>query len=108
HRAAIPSRPREAVGFPIPDPASGLDDRGALRDQPFAGEPAAAVVVPVAFAALLPGAAQVGVQAAAGSLVGPDVPIDGFVTDPEAALVAGPAGELLRTPEFPELGVHTS
>src|SRR3989442_1361734 len=75
---------------------------GPRRDRPFAGQPPPAVVAAVAFAALLAGAAQVVVQRAAAALVGPDVAVDGFVTDREQLEAAQPPRHLLGTPIFPE------
>src|SRR6266566_4486978 len=72
------------------DLRAGLGRQGARRDRPFAGQPPPAVGAAVAFAALLAGAAQVVVQRAAAALVGPDVAVDGFVTDREQVEAAQP------------------
>src|SRR5436190_5683782 len=84
------------------DLRAGLGRHGARRDRPFAGQPPPAVVAAVAFAALLAGAAQVAVQRAAAALVGPDVAVDGFVTDREQVEAAQPPRHLLGAPIFPE------
>src|SRR6266480_3390760 len=84
------------------DLRAGLGRQGARRDRPFAGQPPPAVVAAVAFAALLAGAAQVAVQRAAAALVGPDVAVDGFVTDREQVEAAQPPRHLLGAPIFPE------
>src|SRR5204863_215028 len=86
----------------MPDLCTGLGRRGARRDRPFAGQPPPAVVAAVAFAALLAGAAQVVVQRAAVALVGPDVAVDGFVTDRKQVEAAQPPRHLLGAPIFPQ------
>src|SRR6266699_7265859 len=84
------------------DLRAGLGRQGARRDRPFTGQPPPAVVAAVAFAALLAGAAQVAVQRAAATLVGPDVAVDGFVTDREQVEAAEPPRHLLGAPIFPQ------
>jgi hypothetical protein len=101
----MPFRPEDGVRLPIPDPLSSPDDGRALGDRPFAGEPAAAVVVAIPLPALLGMPAQVRVQRAAGSLVGSNMPVDRLVADAEGALVAEPPSDLLGAPELAELGV---
>jgi hypothetical protein len=92
------------IGLPVTDPAPRLHDRRTSGDRPLPREPAPTVVVAVALAALLAGAAQVGVETAAGALVGPDVPVDGLVADLELVLAPEAAGDLFGTPVLPELG----
>src|SRR6266581_2960806 len=82
--------------------APGLDRRGARADRPLAGEPAAAVVAAVALPALFARAPQVLIQRTAGAFVGPDVAVDRFMADGERAVAPQPAGDLLRTPIFPQ------
>jgi len=103
----VPARvgAEDGVRFPIPDPASGVDDRGARGDGPFPGEPAPAVVVAIALPARLGVATQVRVQCAARPFVGPDMPVDRLMADPEPALLAEPPGDLLRAPELTKLGI---
>src|SRR5256885_1669048 len=86
----------------MPDLRTGLGRRGARRDRPFAGQPFPVVVAAVAFAALLAGAAQVVVQRAVAALLGPDVAVDGFVTDREQVEAAQSFRHLLGAPIFPE------
>src|SRR5947207_13604984 len=86
----------------MPDLRAGLGRQGARRDRPFAGQPPPAVVAAVAFAPLLARAAQMSVQRAAAALVGPDVAVDGFVTDREQVEAAQPPRHLLGAPIFPE------
>jgi len=103
----VPARvsAEDRVRLPIPDPAAGVDDRGARGDRPFAGEPAATVVVAVALAALLGVPAQVQVQRAARPFVSPDMPVDRLVADPQPTLVAEAPRDLLGAPELAELGI---
>src|SRR6266496_4176603 len=77
---------------------SGCARRRAGADRTFAREPPAAVVAPVAFPALLAGAAQVLVQLPALALVRPDIAIDRLVADPEFLVEPQPPGDLLGAP----------
>lgn len=86
------------IHFPVAQLGARLDDLRPGGDGPFPGQAAAAVVAAVAFPPLFARAAQVGVQGAAGVLVGPDVAGDGFVTDREPLLALEAAGDLLGTP----------
>ena len=95
----------DGIAFPVADARTGLDDSRPGRDGAFAGEATTAVVVAIAFAALLRAAAQVSVQGAARPFVGPTMPVDRLVADPEPALVAQAAGDLLRAPALAELAV---
>src|SRR5712671_1891125 len=90
----------------MPDLCAGLGRRGARRDRPFAGQPPPAVVAAVAFAALLPGAAQVRVQRPAGGFVRPEVAIDRFVADRELVVCSQPASNLLGAPILPHERLH--
>ena len=82
--------------------AAVLNRGRSLLDHALAGEPAAAVVGPVALAALLHGAAQVPVQLAALAQVAPDVAVDGLVADGERPARAQVPGDLLRAPAPPQ------
>src|SRR2546422_8892504 len=68
----------------------------------LAGQAAAAVIAPVAFAPLFARSAQVGVQVAAQAVVGPDVAVDRLMADRELPLAPQPAGDLLGTPVLPQ------
>jgi hypothetical protein len=76
------------------------------RNRPLAREASPAVVGPIAFSLLFPGAAEVPVQRPARALVCPDPPIDRLVTDPQLPLAPEPAGDLFRAPVLAQEGLH--
>src|SRR5579859_1607852 len=92
------ARPEHGVPLPMPQLPTRLDDPWPRAEWTFPREAAPTVVAAVAFAALLPGPAEVAVKLAPGRLIGPDVAIDGLVADRELAVAPQPAGDLLGTP----------
>lgn len=90
--------PVNRVAFPVSDPAPLCDDGGALLKHPLAREASSTVILPIAFAAPLLGAPQVGPEDAAALFILPDPLVDRFVAhhgQPEAAQAAH---DLFRTP----------
>lgn len=90
------------VAFPVADPAPLCDDGGALLEHPLAREASSTVILPIAFAAPLLGAPQVGPEDATALFILPDPQVDRFVAhhgQPEAAQAAH---DLFRTPAPPE------
>lgn len=104
--AVLRARARHGVSLPVADALARLDLGRALRDHPLPGEPAAAVVSPVALTPLLPGSAQVGVELPAAPLVAPDVAVDGLVAGGESPRQAQVPGDMLGAPLSPEQPVH--
>ncbi len=98
----------DGIDFPVADPLAGLHDSRARRDWPLPGEASATVVGAVPFATVFPATPQIRVQGPVCALVGPDVPVDRLVTDPQPTLVAEPASNLLGTPQLAELGMDLS
>jgi hypothetical protein len=66
----------DGVDFPVPEVAAREHVGGALRDMALAGESSAAVIAPVALAAVLARAAKVLMQAASAAPVVPDMAVD--------------------------------
>src|SRR5579859_1569422 len=99
------ARPEHGVPLPMPELPTRLDDPWPRADQALAREAAPAVVAAVAFAPLLPRAAEVAVKLAPGRLIRPDVAIDGLVADRELPVAAQPAGHLLGTPVLAHQGL---
>src|SRR6266581_2890476 len=77
------ARPEHGVTFPVAALRPCVDDGRARRDRPLPGHPAAAVVVAVALAALLPRPAQVAVEPVAGRAVAPHLAPDRAAVAPE-------------------------
>lgn len=74
----------------------------------FTGEPTAAVIGRVAFAARFAGAAQVGIEHAAFLLIAPDVAVDGLVAGRERVGGAQVSGDLFGAPSSAEQSVDLS
>src|SRR3989304_1319684 len=98
-RPGLP-RPEHRVAFPMPDARAVHRAGGPRRDGALPGEAPAAVVCPVAFAAVLPRTAEMQIELAARSLVGPEVPVDGLVTDLQEPAAMKPARDLFWAPVF--------
>jgi hypothetical protein len=96
----------ERVDFPMSHQGASLGRVGSRGDVPFPGQPSATVVGAVAFSALLSGAPQVGVEVATCGLVGPDIAVDGLVTDREPSLGLEAPGDLFGAPEALEAPGH--
>src|SRR5256712_2560349 len=94
--------PQHGVRLPMAHLGARVGRRGAGADRALAGQAAAAVIAPVAFAPLFARSAQVGVQVAAQALVGPDGAVDRLVADREPPLAPRPAGDLLGPPVLPQ------
>jgi len=90
----------------VPGLLSPLHRDRPLIDHALAGEPPAALVSPVALAALLHGAAQIPVQQPAMAQVTPDVAVDGLVADREPPARAQVPGDLLGAPAAPQQPPH--
>ena len=101
----IPFGADDGIGFPVADALAGFDDGGTRRDQTFPGESAATVVGAIPFAALFLPTAQIRVPGPAGALVGPDVPLDRLVTNPEAVFPAPATRDLFGAPVLVEPGM---
>ena len=94
--------PVNRVAFPVADPAPLCDDGRALWEHPLAREPSSTVVLPIAFAAPLLGAPQVGPKDAAALFILPDPQVDRFVAHHGQPEAAQSAHDLFRTPAPPE------
>jgi len=89
----------ERVDFPMSHLGASLGRVGSRGDMPFSGQPSATVVGAVAFSALLSGTPQVGVELSSCGFVGPDIAVDGLVTDRELSLGPEAPGDLFGAPE---------
>ena len=86
------------VGFPVSDAGAVVGSGGSDLDRPLSGQSPSRVVGTVSFASQLGGPAQVLVEGAAASLVGPDMEIDGLMADLEPVYAFQPPGDLLGAP----------
>jgi hypothetical protein len=88
----------DSIAFPIAEARPTFDDRRSLCDHALAGEATAAVVTPIAFAALFAGPTQVAPERAAGGLVAPDPEVDRLVAHHRQTLEPAPPHDLRGTP----------
>lgn len=93
---------QDGIALQVTNAGPVLGTRWPLRDGFLTSEPASRVVATVSFAALLSGTPEMDVEGPTPLSVGPDVAVDGLVTDGELALPTEPAGDLLRTQILPE------
>ena len=96
----------ERVDFPMSHLGASLGRVGSRGDVPFSGQPSATVVGAVAFSAFLSGAPQVGVELATGGFAGPDIAVDGLVTDGEPSIGPEAPGDLFGAPQAFEVPGH--
>ena len=73
----------------------------------LASQLAAAVIAPVALAAILARPAQMHIQTAPAGFIVPDMPVDGLMTDAQHTLPAQMPRHLLRAPLLAQQSVHT-
>ena len=92
----------DGIDLPMSEGLPGFNALGALRDVALPGQAAPAVIGTVTLSALLDGTTKVGIQVAAGFLVGPDVQVNAFVADTYKILPLQISGSLLGTPFEPK------
>jgi len=97
----------DGVDFPMAKHGPVIDVFGAFGDVAFPGEPSPGIVGPVTFSSLFGMAAKMGMQGAAGLLVGPDALVDGFVADAGDAGLSKGTSDLLGAPLVLEQEDHT-
>lgn len=99
----------DQIGFPIAEPLAAIDDGRALLDRDLVGDSAPPVAAAIAFATQLL-TAQDAMQRPAGTLVGVDTLVDGFVADAGLSTGLEVAANLPGTPQFSQLrpGKHPS
>ena len=85
------------VNLPIADPSTARHHRRPLFNGSFTCQPATAVVSPIPFSALLPGASQVFPQTAATTFILPDPTVNRLVAHHGLALKRSPPHNLFGT-----------
>ena len=91
------STPQNRVYLPMAGAAPVLRPGRSIRDRALAGKPSPAVVMPVAFPALLDSLAKVRVEASSMAAVIPDVLVDRLVADGQLPEPPEETGDLFRT-----------
>ena len=93
---------KHGVDLPVSEGLPGFNVLWALGDVALPGQAAPAVIGTVTLSALLDGTTKVGIQVAAGFLVGPDVQVNAFVAYTYKILPLQISGSLLGTPFEPK------
>ena len=85
-----------------------LGGSGAIGNVVFTGKSASGVVGSITFSSFLAGPAEQLEVGAASSFVVPDVAVNGFVADPQGAVLLEASGDLLGAPVLLEVRQHDS
>ena len=100
HDRALWASADAGIALPVADEESFSGDGGPLSDVHAAGDQAAPGVFAFALVVFLAVMAQAAPEAAAVSLVLPDMPVDAFAADAGLSLRPEPAADLIGAPLF--------
>ena len=92
---------KHGVALQVAGAGAVLGFCGSLGDRSLSSQAAPRVIMPVAFTPFLLGTAEMAMEGAVAALVGPDMPIDGLVTDAKQSEPAEPSADLFGAEVLP-------